>query len=282
MVSLDEQGVRRSSRRRIDEPEDDPAVGFPMDIDTSGGGVDTTRRPPIRPLAPVDVQRSLAWVRWFGVGRLAVAALAAVSIAVAMWWLLRAPPVPVEQTLPFATGDASVTLPGPSTSDTTPATAVPPGSVVAVVHVAGNVVRPGVYTISAGSRVADAVGAAGGVSDNGDLDSLNLAAVVVDGGRIYVPARGEIDPASVASAGGSGPGEGGTTAAESGGASGPLDINTATAAELETLPGVGPSTAAAIVDDRERNGPFASVDDLERVRGIGPAKLAAMADLVTT
>ena len=64
-------------------------------------------------------------------------------------------------------------------------------------------------------------------------------------------------------------------------ASGPVDLNTATAADLETLPGVGPATAAAIVDDRTRNGPFASVDDLDRVPGIGPAKLAALRDQVT-
>jgi competence protein ComEA len=138
-----------------------------------------------------------------------------------------------------------------------------------VVHVAGAVLTPGVYELDAGARVDDAVRTAGGPRSDAELDGLNLAAVVVDGQRVYVPVLGEIDLATVA--------EG--TAAEA--AVGPVDLNSATVEQLDALPGVGPATASAIVDDRERNGPFATVDDLDRVPGIGPAKLGAIRDLVT-
>jgi competence protein ComEA len=137
-----------------------------------------------------------------------------------------------------------------------------------------------VYELSSASRVADAVQAAGGALADGDLDGLNLAALLVDGQRIYVPHVGEVDPASVPSGGapsGCTPGGGTTPVAPAG----PIDLNTATASDLETLPGVGPATAAAIVEDREHNGPFPSIDDLDRVPGIGPAKLAALRDQVT-
>ena len=100
---------------------------------------------------------------------------------------------------------------------------------------------------------------------------LNLAALVDDGARVYVPVEGEVAPQL--SPVGSGP-VGETPA-------GPLDINRADAALLDSLPGVGPATAAAIVAERDRNGPFLGVDDLERVPGIGPGKLAGLRDLVT-
>jgi competence protein ComEA len=121
--------------------------------------------------------------------------------------------------------------------------------------------------------VHTAIDAAGGATTVADLDGLNLAAPVVDGQRIYVPIAGEVDPVAVPS----GPVAGGDPSAPDA----PIDLNRAGIADLETLPGIGPATAAAIVDDRDRNGPFASVDDLDRVPGIGPAKLGALRDLVT-
>jgi competence protein ComEA len=140
-----------------------------------------------------------------------------------------------------------------------------------LVHVAGSVVAPGVYVLAPGARVRDAVVAAGGPAPDADANSLNLAAVVADGTRVYVPAVGEVvvGVATVGAGDGTQP-------------VGPIDVNRATIEELETLPGVGPATATAIVTERERNGPFVNVDDLDRVPGIGPAKLAGLRDLVTT
>jgi competence protein ComEA len=136
-------------------------------------------------------------------------------------------------------------------------------SAVIHVHVAGEVQRPGLYVAAAGSRVADLVDAAGGPTGVGDLDRLNLATVVRDGDRIEVPAHG----APVASG------------AVGGGSDGPVDLNRADAATLETLPGIGPALAAAIVESRERDGPFSTIDDLTRVSGIGPATVARLRDL---
>ncbi len=136
---------------------------------------------------------------------------------------------------------------------------------------------PGVFEFDPGERVHDALVAAGGPRVDGDLDGLNLAVPLADGQRVYVPVVGEVDPASVPSNAPAVPAADAPVEA----AAGPVDLNTATADQLETLPGIGPATAAAIVDDRDQHGPFASVGDLERVPGIGPAKLAAVADLVT-
>jgi competence protein ComEA len=147
---------------------------------------------------------------------------------------------------------------------------------VLVVHVAGAVRRPGVYELEGGQRVADAIVAAGGALSGADADALNLAAPVADGDRIAVPLAGE-EAAGGASAGGHEHAAGGDSAPDAA----PVDINTASTAELERLPGIGPTTAAAIVEHREHNGPFASIADLEAVRGIGPAKIEAIRDLVT-
>jgi len=225
-----------------------------------------------------------AWLQWFGLGRLAASAVSVLIVIAGAIWLLHSPVPSTESALPVADGSApSATLPPPSTSLTSsltssvaPTTLPAPSSVV--VHVAGAVQAPGIYQLSPAMRVADAVVAAGGPLADGDLDALNLAAPVVDGQRIYVPHVGEIDPASVPSGGA--PVAGTSGADEPDAPAGPIDLNTATAADLETLPGVGPATAAAIVDDRDRNGPFASVDELDRVPGIGPAKLAALRDQV--
>jgi len=164
--------------------------------------------------------------------------------------------------LPFAgTGTAPTTVPVPSTL---------------VVHAAGGVARPGVYRLDVGSRVGDLLTAAGGVAADGDLDRLNLAATLADGARIYVPRLGQADIPQ--------PAETDTPAGAPGGGarsdSGPIDLNRATADQLESLPGVGPSIAAAIIDHRERKGPFGSVDELVDVRGIGPARLEQLRPLV--
>ena len=186
-----------------------------------------------------------------------VAGAAVVGLVLgALWWLTRQAPPPVETTLPLV----DVTAPVVTTSTSTP------GPVV--VHVAGAVATPGVHELPAGSRVIDAVEASGGLAADADAGAVNLAAEVEDGSQVYVPRIGEVPPGPAPSAAG-----GGET-------SGPIDLNTADAELLDTLPGIGPATAAAIVDHRERNGPFGSVEGLLDVRGIGEAKLAALRDLV--
>jgi competence protein ComEA len=124
-----------------------------------------------------------------------------------------------------------------------------------------------VYELAPGARVQAAVEAAGGPVPGADPGALNLAAPVGDGQRVYIPMVGELVPLATGSPA--------VTVAP-----GPVDLNRASAAELDGLPGIGPATAAAIVEHREQNGPFASIEDLEAVRGIGPAKLDALRDLV--
>ena len=143
-----------------------------------------------------------------------------------------------------------------------------------VVDVAGAVARPGVVTLDDGARVEDALAAAGGVTDGADLRGVNRAARLSDGQRVYVPLEGETAPVIPDPSGGAGSGldAGGSTL----GAPQPVNINSAGADELDGLPGVGPATARAIVEDREANGPFAMPEDLMRVSGIGEKKFAKL------
>lgn len=228
---------------------------------------------PAPPQRPLDVLHR--WVAWVGLGRLVLAAVSVGVVSAGLFWLVRTEPPPVEASLPMTTATTpAATLPPPDAAAAPSATDAPAAPALVIVHVAGAVVSPGVHELDVGARVLDAVRAAGGPEGDADLDGLNLASPLVDGQRVYVPVTGEVDPASV-------PSGAAAAASEPVGPTGPLDLNTATAELLESLPGVGPATAAAIIDDRDRNGPFASVDDLDRVPGIGPAKLAALRDLVT-
>lgn len=142
------------------------------------------------------------------------------------------------------------------------------------IYVAGSVINPGVYNLAEGSRVYEAIEMAGGATPGADLASINLAKPLTDAEMVYVPAEGETPSASYAA--GAAP----TSAAGGAQGSGPVNINTAGVEELKTLNGIGDSLAQAIVDDRERNGPFTSVDDLVRVSGIGAKTLARFADKV--
>lgn len=133
-----------------------------------------------------------------------------------------------------------------------------------VVHVVGAVRRPGLYRLSEGSRVADALTRAGGPSRKAQLELVNLAARIADGEQIVVPRRG----APVGAGGGTGV------------AAGPVHLNTATLEQLDALPGVGPVTAQKILDWRQEHGAFGSVDELDAIPGIGPARLEQLRDLV--
>lgn len=139
-----------------------------------------------------------------------------------------------------------------------------------VVDIEGEVRRPGLVRLAPGSRVADAVARAGGTTRFADRSGVNLAAPVSDGQQVLVPRRGS-----------AGVGAPAPTATGGAAPSGPVSLSSATAEQLDTLPGVGPATAAAIISDREAHGPFRSVNDLGRVRGIGDAKLDQLRDLVT-
>jgi competence protein ComEA len=146
-----------------------------------------------------------------------------------------------------------------------------------VIHVVGAVRRPGLYRLREGSRVADAVGRAGGATRRADLAALNLAAPLVDGVQILVPPR-----AAAAGESGEAPaGDGGSASEAAVGVGSKLSLATATAAELDELPGVGPVTAQNILDYRTEHGPFRSVDDLDAVPGIGPARIEQLRELVT-
>ena len=131
-----------------------------------------------------------------------------------------------------------------------------------VVDVAGAVRRPGLYTLATGTRVDDALAAAGGATQHADVTAVNLAAPLADGEQVVVPVRGAAGAV----------GAGGSTV---------VDLNSATAEQLDTLPGIGPSTAAKIVAYRQQHGAFHSLAELDAVPGIGPSKLAQLKGLVT-
>lgn len=136
------------------------------------------------------------------------------------------------------------------------------------VHVVGAVAHPGLYEIEPGSRVADALEKAGGATPAADLNQINLAAKLADGQQLVVPEAGAAGVAAGAGGTGSGAGGGSGTPA----VNQPININTATAEQLTALDGVGPKTAQKIIEYREANGGFKSVEELLEVPGIGPAK----------
>lgn len=144
------------------------------------------------------------------------------------------------------------------------------------VDVDGAVVRPGVYRLKDGARVSQAIDAAGGLTAEADVTGLNRASKITDGQKIYVPTVGEQQAAAAVG----GAESGAATTLGAGSSSGLVNINTASAAELQTLSGIGPSMAQSIIDERTQNGAFASVDDLMRVSGIGEKKLAKIKDCI--
>ncbi len=231
-----------------------------------------------------------------------VAVLLLAGLALAGWTYVQATRGPVggdEVVAPHVTGGAEVPAPGPTpgTSEpegegrgaggeppegATPGT-TPAGPVEVVVDVEGKVRRPGIAVLPPGSRVVDALEAAGGARPGADLQALNLARLLVDGEQLLV---GVDPPAGVAAGSLTGPsaGSGATSGTGATGGSAPValvDLNTADQTALETLPGVGPVTAAAILEWRTQHGAFTSVDELLEVSGIGDATLAEIAPHVT-
>ena len=148
--------------------------------------MDVTPSPPRPQPRPTVVERARRWLAWFGAGRLVAAGASVVLVAVAAWWLLRAPHPSTESQLPYASVPPTITT----------TAQLPPSSTAgeAVVHVAGAVVAPGVYHLPASARVIDAIAAAGGLRADAMSDGVNLAAPVRDGSRVYVPVLGESPP----------------------------------------------------------------------------------------
>ncbi|MDQ0769027.1 competence protein ComEA [Pseudarthrobacter defluvii] len=229
-------------------------------------------------------------LRW-RVGLRVALLLAALAVAAGAWFWWQAGSA-VPEILPLngaSSGEgtgAAGDRPAPagtaeSLPDTDRGQGEPTTGALVVVHVAGAVAKPGVIRLQSGSRVDDAIAAAGGAAADADVNRLNLALVVEDGQKIYVPQRGE-PASSVPDAGGAGGPTGmGQQGSESGSAAGKINLNTADAAVLDTLPKVGPVLAQRIVDWRKEHGPFKSVEELDAVDGVGPKMLEALLPLVT-
>lgn len=231
--------------------------------------------------ANVIKQHLRHWVAFVGVRRLVVGITTGLVFSFLAWLLVRPSAPLVESVVPIASGvGAQVSSP----SVPTPLTVK--------VHVAGAVVRPGVYELSSAARVVDAVKAAGGASARADLERINLAQTLVDTEQVFIPSRVSSSP-KVTTSPRLKPAR--TTVSPSPGAvatapnaslpagttSTRVNINSATSDQLDALPGVGPATAKAIISHRTRKGPFSKVEDLLNVPGIGPAKVAALRDFVT-
>lgn len=215
-------------------------------------------------------------------GALALAGVGVLAILVTVFTLVRHQPAPVvSANLPPVQMVSSVAP--------TPAGGSPDAPVV--VSVVGLVHKPGLVTLQTGARIADALAAAGGPLDGADLIGLNMARRVGDGEQIVVgidapPGQPKTMGSSVAGDAPAGAPPGGpsqgSAKAKSGAPSGPLDLNSATAGDLDALPGIGPVTAEAIVAWRAAHGRFDSVDQLGDVDGIGPARLEKLRELVRT
>jgi competence protein ComEA len=211
------------------------------------------------------------WIAFIGIQRLVSAVVSGVVAIVVLWLILRPSEPPLEANIPLATFPVVTITSAPS---------------IVTVHVAGAVKSPGVYRLAASARVIDAVTAAGGPASDADLERINLAQLLVDTEQVFIPGRTtrSVTPTiaprhrptttvaspRVPTQQGNSPSSGSL-----------VDLNIATAADLDALPGVGPATAKAIIDYRTTKGKFSRVEDLLNVAGIGPAKLATLRDLVT-
>lgn len=246
---------------------DDPAARLRKYLRVAydaGGEVEPPARAPGRWAAPTGAAARIAAV-------LIVLVVAGVTYLV----LARIPPAPAAPAAPSAApappGLVVTAEPGTGGAEAPTSQGGGGAPTELVVHVAGAVVDPGLVEVPPGTRVAEAIEVAGGPTADADLDALNLAAPVTDGQQVYVPSEGEAIP----------PGAGGSGGPSPGGSTGLVNLNTADATTLETLPGIGPALADRVIAWRTENGPFASVDALTNVSGIGPATLAQLRDLVT-
>jgi competence protein ComEA len=225
------------------------------------------------------------FLKWYGPARAFATAGSVAVVCVGAWWLLRAPAPPLENSIPLVSIASASDSSSSSVVGAIPSTTLV-GVREVVVHVAGAVNTPGVYRLKPTARVIDAVNAAGGVTASADTAAVNLALPLLDAEQVYIPTRSSKKPHTTVAVQRKLPttpsSPSSTVAAaivgatESSVKSALVNINTATAIELEALPSVGPSTAKAIVSFRTKNGPFGKAEDLLKVPGIGDGKLAAM------
>jgi comEA protein len=213
------------------------------------------------------------------IGLILLVVLTAVGFGVRVAWAKAASaPRPVATR---ATGSA-IASGGPhgrlESSPTNAAATATSGTAGLTVHVVGQVFKPGLVRLPAGSRVADAVAKAGGARLDADLAAINLARVLADGEQLRVPKPGEAPMVAPSGAGGAGSGQPGAGATQSGGL---VRLNSASVSELDALPGVGPVLAQRIIDWRTEHGRFASVDELGEVSGIGEKVFAQLKPKVT-
>jgi competence protein ComEA len=261
------------------DPLDAPAVFGPDDGGSPGPGA-----------------RAVSWLRATPaeLAALAILLVGAVVASVALWTGASGRPA----ILPDVSSDAGAATAGqPAAPIDDGAPHVPEGAAPAqaapapeaqgpvTVHVSGAVPRPGLVELPPGSRVGHAIEAAGGSMPGADLASVNLARPLTDGEQVHVLREGEAPaPAAAADPSVAGTGEAAGAAGPGGGgidADGRVDLNRATAAELETLPGIGPAKAAAIVEHRESHGAFAEPGDIRAVSGIGEKTFQQLADRIT-
>lgn len=212
-----------------------------------------------------------------------VAAIVLLGIVFAGWAVLRAKPVAVAVTPPAVASSASVSgAPSRAGQGTAGDPDPSPSAAELVVHVLGAVKKPGLVRLASGSRVQDALQKAGGLTGKADPGELNLAQPVADGQQIVVGTRskpsGEVRDGTVGGGLGGSTGSGGSAGAGSGGQQA-VNLNTATQAQLEELPGVGPVMAGKIIAWRTENGRFSRVEELQEIAGVGPKTYAKLAPL---
>ncbi|MFL6061906.1 MAG: helix-hairpin-helix domain-containing protein [Marmoricola sp.] len=274
------RGLERIGRDRVVGPVVGPGVG-PVVVQPPGRHARAVASSSARP----------SWMPAFGATHLLVVATAvALALGLTAWLVLRSAPRTVDapvartaarmvaQTVAQTTSPSRTSSPSAAAgvaAGVAPATGPAPASAtIVVVDVAGKVRRPGIVRLPVGSRVVDALRKAGGARHRGDLGALNLARPLVDGEQILVG----IAPAAGASGAGAGEGAAGAGGAGSGD---PVHLNSATLAQLDSLPGVGPVTAQKIVDWRTAHGRFNAVEELLEVDGIGDKTMADISPHVT-